>query len=106
MSPKDKDNAKAMFAKQLDVLGLVEDFMRDVNQPTCANERRVDRDGLLKWAGDHPAITHRIFFSEADAGLYLDDRPLKNDEVNDTTQPFLHGALALEILHVVLVTEA
>merc|ERR1712178_333887 len=108
MSEKSREEAKAMFVKQLDVLGLVDDMVRDINQPTGTEEkpteRRIDRDGFAKWAGEHDTIKHRIYYSEADAGLYGGLRPSCKDP-DDTNQPFIHRALAMEMLHILLVVE-
>mmetsp|Transcript_20851 Transcript_20851/g.39772 ORF Transcript_20851/g.39772 Transcript_20851/m.39772 type:complete len:497 (-) Transcript_20851:112-1602(-) len=106
LSAENRTRASQVFAQQLDVLGLVDEIVCDVNQPTGPHvERRIDRTGLLNWAGEQEAIAHRIFFNEAEAALYNETRPLKTDEVDDTTQPFIHRALAIEILHIVLVQE-
>lgn len=106
LSAANRTRATQVFAEQLDVLGLVDEIVCDVNQPTGPHvERRIDRTGLLNWAGEHKDIEHRIFFNEADVALYNDTRPLKTDEIDDTTQPFIHRALAIEILHIVLVQE-
>ena len=106
LDQKTRQEAMRHFNQNLDVMGLVDDMVRDINQPTGAAERRIDRDGFAKWAGEHDSVSHRIFFDEEASELYLGTRPLKNDKVDDSMHPFIHRALAIEILQTVLVQDA
>merc|ERR550525_660538 len=112
-----------MFNEQLDALGFIDDFVRDVNQPTGATERRITRDGLVKFINENEDLPvelmraeagktcHAFYYDhvrdhigeEAAAALYEDTRPLSKE---DETQPFIHRVWAIKALHYLLVTKA
>lgn len=97
----------AQFEEDLDILEFVDAFVNDVNQPTggVKTERRIDRSGFGIWAGTHPEIQHRVYFSnyseEEQKELYGDRAP----EEAETYHPFIYRSLALEIIHEVLCKE-
>lgn len=89
---------RSTFNEIVDIEDLVSVFMADVNLAGGITERRIDIEGLRRWASAHDGIQDRLNYAASKATLY-GGAPCAAHGGG----PFLHPRLATEILHKVLV---
>ncbi len=104
----DADAAKvvAAFERMFVIDELCDLIVHDVNQQAVDADRLIDRDLLARWAGNVDENggfdSHAIFFDEDHAALYKDlGKPRPENEY----QPFLHRAVALQVLRALFFPE-
>ena len=106
ISPNDSANVKLTFRRLFQIDELCDTLVGDVNQQDKDADRLVSRDDLGKWAGNteenNGFDSHSIFFDEDQIKLYEDlGKPVEENMY----QPFLHRAVALQMLKALFLTK-
>jgi len=88
------------FNRLFSIEELLKSFIADVNQQDLEAERLINRDSLLRWAGDSKINNgfdgHSIFYDEEKAERWHED--LGKPTAENFYQPFLNKEVALKIL--------
>jgi len=84
---------------------LLQEFIKDINQPGCDRDRRINRTQLAQWVGAEGSARgldpHRIYYDDARPEQYI-GRPAAGEEY----EPFLEPEIARSILAAVFLGSA
>jgi len=100
VSSKDKNTLVSSFRKLFHMSDLINSIMADVNQQDENAERLVNRDSLMKWAGDSSVNngfdSHQIFYDETKESDYKDIGKPKEENI---FQPFICPSVTVSLLY-------
>jgi len=100
ISSVDRQILKSSFEILFNMSDLIASIIADVNQQDENAERLINRDSLMKWAGDNSANngfeSHTIFYDEARTEEYKDIGKPKDENMY---QPFLSPSVTVTLLY-------
>jgi len=100
ISSKDRNKLISSFNTLFHMSDLIKSILADVNQQDENAERLVNRESLMKWAGDgsmnNGFQSHKIFYDETNESDYKDLGKPKEDNIY---QPFLSPSVIVSLLY-------
>jgi len=95
--------ARKRYMEELDIMGMVDEIVHDINQPSASLNRRFDVKALEEWAKENLPQPKDIYWDDSRTWLYMQVQPDVVQEKSERSHhPWIDRMSMLEILHKVL----